>query len=74
MKAKCPNKEVNYHNKDDNKIIINHPVYTMYIVSQSFYQVASGRFIDEETRAPIGETNLPMVSQLVNGGARFQML
>lgn len=61
------------------KIIItvtteNHPMYTMSIVSQYFYEVVSDHFTDEETRAPTVQVNLPKVSELVSGGARFQAL
>ena len=49
-------------------------MYTMYIVSQYFYEVVSDHFTEEETRAPTVEVNLPKVSELVSGGARFQAL
>lgn len=61
------------------KIIItviteNHPMYTMSMVSHYFYEVVSDHFTDKETRASTVEVNLPKVSELVSGGARFQEL
>lgn len=49
-------------------------MYTTDIFSQHSYQAESDHFIYEETMAPIGETNCPVISHLVNGRARFQVL
>lgn len=55
-------------------ITSNHSMHTTYIFSRYSYHVGSEHFTEEETRAQTRETNLPMVSQLINGRARFQAL
>lgn len=61
---------INKNNYNDNlKSTSEHYVYILTVC-----RVGSDHFRDEDMRVPIGKAKLPMVSQLVNGRARFQVL